>query len=281
MNDAIKKFGEELAIEIKAWAESAEVKQAIEETKAADKSGTFEVAITSEHLDRYQEVIKIDGWELEHYRANPVVLWGHDHHQLPIGVATELTVKDGKMIAKGKFASHPFAQEVRRLYDMGMMRATSVGFIEKEREGNIITKAELLEFSFVSVPANPHALSTLVKHGASINEMVTKGFVFVEKDAEEPAPEPEPTPEPEPVSEEKVFDATDLKEVTLVLKNVLVALEALTEKEEEPERDDEPEESEEEKALKQFNESRRQIQVAATVLGDVLADMRREMEARR
>ena len=75
-------------------------------------TGTFEVVITTENVDRYQEVIKLDGWELEHYKNNPVVLWGHDHKQLPIGFATDIEVKDGKMIAKGKFAAHDFAQTV-------------------------------------------------------------------------------------------------------------------------------------------------------------------------
>lgn len=155
MNDAAIKFTSDVEAAFKNWLGSEETKSAIDATRnaPAGEAGTFEVIITTENLDRYQEVISLNGWELEHYRNNPVVLWGHDHHQLPIGVATSVEIADGKMVAKGKFAPHPFAQTIRQLYDMGMMRATSVGFIEKEREGNLITKAELLEFSFVSVPA--------------------------------------------------------------------------------------------------------------------------------
>jgi hypothetical protein len=65
-------------------------------------------------------------------------------------------------VAKGRFApadANPFAQQVRKLYDLKILRTTSVGFIVKETEGNRITKSELLEFSFVPVPANPYALS--------------------------------------------------------------------------------------------------------------------------
>ncbi len=65
-------------------------------------------------------------------------------------MATSIERRDGKLIAKGKFAPHQFAQDIRKSYDAGIIRATSVGFIEKEREGNFITKAELIEFSFVS-----------------------------------------------------------------------------------------------------------------------------------
>lgn len=43
-----------------------------------------------------------------------------------------------------------------------MLKAVSVGFIVKERDPanfSIITQAELLEVSFVAVPANPNAIS--------------------------------------------------------------------------------------------------------------------------
>lgn len=301
MNEELKKLSDGLVAEIRQWLEAPDIKAVIEETqKAADQdTGTFEVVITTENLDRYQEVIKLDGWELEHYRNNPVVLWGHDHKQLPIGVATSIEVKDGKMVAKGKFAPHPFAQTIRQLYDMGIMRATSVGFIEKEREGNLITKAELLEFSFVSVPANPFALSTLVKSGVSINEMVTKGILCPgeEKSVEEeispestetePTPEEQPTgepqepdqPAPEPVVEEKQFSTKAIEPIISSLKGAIVALEALSQKE--LEGNEAPvEETEEEKQFREFSETRRSLQALATELGDALAEMRQAMEAK-
>src|ERR1700710_967950 len=68
--------------------------------------------------------------------------------------------------AKGVFFPaeiNPFAQQVRAVYDFGIKSGypvgctTSVGFIPKEfDESNqrVITHAELLEFSFVPVPAN-------------------------------------------------------------------------------------------------------------------------------
>lgn len=303
----MKNIGAELAEQIVAKFASPEVRELISQTKSAsdEDTGTFEVVITTENLDRYQEVIKLDGWDDERYLANPVVLWGHDHNLL-IGMTTSLEVRDGMKIAKGKFAPTDFAQEKRRLYDLGFLRATSVGFIEKEREGNLITKAELLEFSFVSVPANPYALSLAVQKGLSVNELVTKGIMFVEKesttltlsaDGPENGPEsvegqegePEAAPEPETPAEEatepqgRSFSTKQLAPVIDSLRSALVALEALGTKSEEPEGDEAiaEDETEEVRAYREFSEKRRVIQEASTILGDVLAEARQAIEAKR
>ena len=291
MNDAHMKFSEEVAAKLIERFESEDIKKLVEDTKTANDSGTFEVIITTENVDRFREVIKLDGWQLEHYRSNPVVLWGHDHDQ-PIGMATSIEVINGKMIAKGKFAPTEKAQEIRRLYDAGIIRATSVGFIEKEREGQYITKAELLEFSFVSVPANPYALRLSMEKGLSVNDLVTKGFMTVEEKSEDkpeeaPVEEEQPentpeTPQNEPENEEEPeVDTKAIPAALGALKAAVVALEALSK--EAPEGDeDEPEEpSEEEKALAEFAAMRKTVQDAATVLGDVLAEARRAIEARK
>lgn len=171
------------------------------------ETGVFEVMITTEDTDRMGEVIQLDGWDLKNYMKNPVVLWGHDHYKMPIGICTSIERVEKGLLARGKFAPGEEGQQVRALYDLGVVRATSVGFIEKERTGNLITKAELIEFSFVSVPANPMALSTLIKSNISVNEMVTKGFMSVEtKDAE---PEEEEEKEEEPVIEEPKDDVVE------------------------------------------------------------------------
>lgn len=52
-------------------------------------------------------------------------------------------------------------QQIRKLYEGGFINAVSVGFkVIKRNPDNryIIEEAELLEFSFVTVPANPEAL---------------------------------------------------------------------------------------------------------------------------
>jgi len=184
--ETTKKLTEKMRDDIIASFESTGIKDFIANVKAAKSEdvGTFEMVITTENTDRMGEVILASGWDFEHYMKNPIVLWGHDYHQLPVGVTETLEkTADGKTVARGRFASHEFAQEVRKLYDAGIMSASSVGFIAKEYNGNTITKAELLEWSFVTVPANPYALTLLAGSSISINEMITKGFLGV-KEAE-------------------------------------------------------------------------------------------------
>lgn len=184
--ETTKKLTEKMRDDIVASFESSGIKDFIANVKAAKSEdvGTFEMVITTENTDRMGEVILANGWDFEHYMKNPIVLWGHDYHQLPVGVTETLEkTADGKTVARGRFASHDFAQEVRKLYDAGIMSASSVGFIAKEYNGATITKAELLEWSFVTVPANPYALTLLAGSSISINEMITKGFLGV-KEAE-------------------------------------------------------------------------------------------------
>lgn len=177
------KLSQEIATQLDNFLTSEKGTSFFNETKGAKNEdvGTFEVIITTEDVDRVGEMIKADAWELDRYMLNPIVLWAHNYSELPVGIALSLEKVDGgKLLAKGKFAGHSKAQEVRALYDAGIMRATSVGFIPKEMEGNIITKAELLEFSFVPVPCNPYALSTLQKSGMVVDEFVAKGFLVKE-----------------------------------------------------------------------------------------------------
>lgn len=162
--EAIKKLNTEIREKLIAALAQPSLQETIAQTRAAsaEDTGTFEVVISTADVDRSGEVIDQNGWDLTFYKLSPVVLWGHDYYAPPIGVCDEIGVVDGKLIAKGRFApeaANPFAQQIRRLYDAGMMRTTSVGFMALEMDGNTITKSQLLEFSFVSVPANPMALS--------------------------------------------------------------------------------------------------------------------------
>lgn len=314
----MNKISEQIALEItdklgeyKAFAELV--------TKAAEKdTGTFRVIITTENVDRMGEVIKADGWDMSHYLNNPIVLWGHDHRALPIGVTTNLFKEGTQWVAEGRFApeaANPVGQHVRRLYDLGIQRATSVGFIAREMEGNVITKAELLEFSFVSVPANPMCLSTMVKSGLSIDEYVAKGFLTIEvkEEATEevPAEAPVETPaeevpvekkddepseeELEKIEEDEVLgdeqditeddvDLDDVKSFIDEIRKSVSALEALLIKGEELERkedDETEEETPEVKAHQKFLEARRFTQQAATALSESLAASRVALSSKR
>ena len=164
------KLTEEIAADIRARVKSLDFKTLEKDRKSKNDNGTFDVIISTEDTDRSGEIVKQSGWELANYKNNPIVLWGHDYYSLPIGVCTEtyLTEKNGvpALGARGFFLSadiNPLAQQIRKLYELGIKTGhnvgctTSVGFIPKEFDENArntITKAELLEFSFVDVPAN-------------------------------------------------------------------------------------------------------------------------------
>jgi len=181
-----QKLSEEIKTKIQEQLKSKEIQEIVEKTLKAEDSGRFEVVISTGDVDRMGESLNPEGWDLEFYKSNPVVLWAHGYMDLPIGLTENIEIKEGKLVASGRFApadANPFAQQVRKLYDMGIERATSVGFLEKEREGNKIIKAELLEWSFVPVPANPFALSTLQNSGVDTKVLITKGIIIPVKGA--------------------------------------------------------------------------------------------------
>ena len=162
--------------------------EAVEKTNKADDSstGTFRVIVSTADRDRQGEIVSMEGWDLTMYKMNPVVLWAHDYWSQPVGVCTQIGAEmiDGKncLVASGKFAPTDDGQQIRKLYEGGFLKTTSVGFIPKEFDNDTgtITKQELLEFSFVPVPANPFAisLSAAKKSGFNLSALARKGVVF-------------------------------------------------------------------------------------------------------
>lgn len=188
MDKVLHRLSQDAAEKMAALILTPAYKSVIEKTKAASDSdtGTFKVVISTADVDRMGETVDQNGWDLAHYKNNPVVLWAHDYKSLPIGVCTSIEVQDGQLVAQGKFApeeANPFAQQVRRLYDGKFISATSVGFIPEEMDGEKqgkINKSQLLEFSFVPVPANPFCLrlNMVKKLNLDLNLMTTKGLAF-------------------------------------------------------------------------------------------------------
>lgn len=123
--------------------------------------------ISSEAVDRAGDVIKVDGWRVDRYLRNPVVLWAHQYSMPPIAVATRVWREGGELLSEADFIPgevYPFAGSIYELYRRGFLRAVSVGFrpiewrYNEERRGVDFFVQELLEYSAVPVPANPEAL---------------------------------------------------------------------------------------------------------------------------
>ena len=130
--------------------------------------GYLVVASTGD-IDRHGDTVAPDGWRLDAYRANPVVLWAHDYRQPAIGRAAAVWRQGGSLLASIEFAPTEFGGTVAALYQQGYQRGVSVGFrpirFEERRDGRSgaflgirFLEQELLEISAVPVPANGAAL---------------------------------------------------------------------------------------------------------------------------
>ncbi|MFA5777623.1 MAG: HK97 family phage prohead protease [Parcubacteria group bacterium] len=135
--------------------------------KGVNEDGTFEAVISGIKTDRYGDTIDPAGWELKAFNKNPVILWAHDHYTPTIGRATKTWVEGKELKMKGEFAPTPFAQEIKTLAENGFLRAFSVGFRPLDYKFNDsgvdFLKQELLEVSWVNVPAYAEALLTGAK----------------------------------------------------------------------------------------------------------------------
>ena len=125
--------------------------------------------LSTDEVDRHGDVVCADGWRLDAYRENPVLLWAHDYRHPAIGRALSVWAEPHRLLAKMEFAPSAFAQEVAALYAAGFQWGVSVGFRpirwEERRDsrtgvcaGLRYLEQELLEVSAVPVPANRSAL---------------------------------------------------------------------------------------------------------------------------
>lgn len=139
-------------------------KATIEKAEADD----FIAVASTAAEDRHGEVVSVEGWDLKSFKKNPVLLWAHDHTEMAVGVATKVWVegtgKAAKLMIKGKI--HDATEKARALKQLvkdEVIKTMSVGFRPLEMDGNTFTKQELLEVSFVNVPANQQAIISAYK----------------------------------------------------------------------------------------------------------------------
>lgn len=151
--------------------------------------------ISTGTVDRSGDTVSIDGWKLESYKKNPVVLWAHDRYSLPVARSLDVWAEKKSLVSTAEFAPaevYAFADTVYRMYKMEFLSAVSVGFQptkwafteDKDRKYGIdFIEQELMEYSGVVVPANAEALiqarsagvdvEPLYEHAASV--MKTRG----------------------------------------------------------------------------------------------------------
>ena len=148
------------------------------EVKTDDDKRSVTFTITTGAVDRDNDTINVDGWDLKSYLKNPVVLFAHRSDLPPVAKATSVVKTAGALRATTEFLPagiYPLADQVYEMVKRGFLRATSVGFRPKrdkfswneERGGIDFEEQELLEFSVVPVPSNPEALLSASKDFAS------------------------------------------------------------------------------------------------------------------
>lgn len=151
---------------------------------AAVPDNVIRWVMSDESVDRAGDIIR-QNWELENYRRNNVILWGHGRmNDVPIGKGLNVHVEDKRLIGDVEFAvaENEFAAQIYRLAKAEVVKAGSVGFralaaktdhtdderntLKLGRYGVEFTRSELLEYSPCAVPCNPNAVQAAVKTGA-------------------------------------------------------------------------------------------------------------------
>ncbi|MEM7211880.1 MAG: hypothetical protein AAF479_08310 [Pseudomonadota bacterium] len=144
-------------------------------------SRVIRFTVSTAARDRDGDIVEPSGWDLSHYRNNPIVLWAHDSGRPPIGKATSIEVNGGELVADAEFATRetsPFADEIFKLYEGGFLSAVSAGFMPTAKEpildgdgmftGFRFMSQVLWEFSAVPIPSNPEALRKAKDGGLSV-----------------------------------------------------------------------------------------------------------------
>lgn len=136
---------------------------------------TYPFVLTSEDIDRDRERVIIAGMNIDNYLKNPVVFLQHYSHEKPIGTIVKIVRRAKQLIGYVHFHGlDEDSKQIERYVEAGVYNAGSIGFnvLEKQRVGTTpaereqtgaesvtdITKSELLEFSIVTIPANPNAV---------------------------------------------------------------------------------------------------------------------------
>jgi hypothetical protein len=95
----------------------------------------------------------------------------------PIGTCAWVDVQPRRVVAETKFAEGvPFAEDVFKLYEQGVLRGWSIGFVPRKARRVPPTAAgalpslrvdewDLLEYSAVPIPENPGALTVALQKG--------------------------------------------------------------------------------------------------------------------
>lgn len=134
----------------------------------SDETRSVDVIVSSDAIDGHGTIVK-QNWKLERFAANPVVLYGHNHYELPIGQASNVGVVDGQLRATITFSTEDLNAEAEKIWRnvrAKVIRGISAGFMphsitfekQNDREVMVLDDNELFEISVTPCPSNADAL---------------------------------------------------------------------------------------------------------------------------
>lgn len=157
-----------------------------EQVKSEDnqESNTLVFCMSTATIDRENDTINVDGWELDSFNKAGVMLWGHDSSLPNIGASRGSWIEGNRLLGRIEFTPkdivHPFGtgfgHSVYRMYRDNFLKTVSVGFKTLEWKYNEdrgdsavdFLKQSLLELSAVPIPANPEAMIEAGRKGIDI-----------------------------------------------------------------------------------------------------------------
>lgn len=142
--------------------------------RSAGPDGPLTFVASSTGINRYGYKLRNEGWQLDNYNANPVVLWMHNPMQPPIGTGTALS-KGGNIVLDAVTFDREdeLARRIESKYRRGFLSAVSVSWDFVTKDGKPVLDwwrlsaeqmagdemfYDLGEVSAVTVPGDPRAL---------------------------------------------------------------------------------------------------------------------------
>jgi hypothetical protein len=168
-----------------------------------EESRVIPFVLSTFNKDRHGTVLNQDNWNLESYRANPVIAYQHTlsggmctdpNPDYVIGKSLAIGIEgngiDKRLVADAQFEPadvNPLAEKIFRKVLFGSLSRSSVGFMEvgegkygigEEAEGRseetyYFAGQELLEWSVVNIPSNPQA----GKRDITMRRMREEGYI--------------------------------------------------------------------------------------------------------
>jgi len=140
--------------------------------------------LSDESVNSYGFRVLTSGIDLERFKKNPVMLWGHirpwngtDDIILPIGRWENLRKEDGRLLGDPVFdMDDPFAAKIAKKVEKGFINACSMGIVKTElseapeyvlpgQTRMTVTRCILEEVSLADIPSNANTVSLYDEKG--------------------------------------------------------------------------------------------------------------------